>query len=120
MLALIAWVAIGAAATALLELPTASWLSIAFFVVFFLGFVTYYWRMAYVVDERGVTYRGPTEEVRLLWEDIDEVRQPEVPLGGYTVVAGKGAGLVLSKWVGRREDLVDIIVARAGLWPSAK
>lgn len=116
LLALILWVGVGALAALSPEMPASTLVSVAFFVVFFLGFVTHYWRMAYVVDEYGVTYRGATDFVHVAWEDINEVRDSEMPLGGHYVSA-RGGGFVLSSFVRGHDKLLELIVARAGLFP---
>ena len=118
LVALLCWIAIGGIAFLTGDIPLAAALSIAFFVLFFLVFVAYYWSMAYVVDEYGVTYRGATEFEHFSWEDIVNVRWSEVPLGGYLVSTKKG-DFVLSTFIKGREKLVELIVARAGLFPEA-
>lgn len=116
LLALIAWLAIGIAAALAGGMPLYAFASIGFFVAFFLTFVFYYWSMAYVVDEYGVTYRGATEFAHFPWEDIVQVRNSEVPLGGYYIATKRG-GFVLSNFIRGREQLVETIIARAGLFP---
>src|SRR5688500_18912475 len=116
--ALLVWIAIGGMALFACALPLAAALSVAFFVLFFLVFVAYYWSMAYVVDEYGVTYRGATEFEHFSWEEIVHVRWSDVPLGGYLVSTKKG-DFVLSTFIKGRERLVELIVARAGLFPEA-
>ncbi len=113
--ALVVWLAAGVLATWYV-LPLASFVSIAFFVVFFLIFVTHYWQMAYVVDEYGVSIRSPTDFVHHAWEDIEQIRSSEFPLGGY-YVATKNGGFVISHFLKGRDVLVDIVIARAGLFP---
>lgn len=115
--ALLVWLALGVVVALSDAIPAKTLLSIGFFVAFFAGFVTYYWSMAYVVDEHGVTYRGATDVVHIPWEDIDEVRDSEMPLGGAYVDSRYGR-LSLSSFVRGHEKLVDIIVARAGLFPT--
>jgi len=115
--ALVLWAAIGAFVAVSSLMPATTLLSVGFFVVFFTGFVAYYWSMAYVVDEYGVTYRGATDFVHIAWEDIDGVKTSELPLGGAYVSSERG-GLVLSHFVRGHEKLVDLIVARAGLFPT--
>ena len=113
--ALIVWLAAGGLA-AWYDLPLYTYASIAFFIVYFCAFVAHYWQMAYVVDEYGVTVRGPTDFNHFPWEDIEHVRSSEIPLGGYYVSTKEG-GFVLSGFVRGRERLLDMIVARAGLFP---
>lgn len=113
--ALLIWLAaLGVAA--IFALPLYTYVSIAFFIVYFCMFVVYYWKIAYVVDEHGVTVRGPTDRNHYAWEDIENVRSSEIPLGGYYVSTKKG-GFVLSSFVEGRERLLDVIITRAGLFP---
>lgn len=118
LLALLMWMSVGLAGAAFGSLPPQAFASIAFFVLFFSGFVAYYWSMAYVVDEYGVTYRGVSEFIHFPWEEIENVRDSELPLGGYYVTT-KAGGFVLNKFVRGREELRDLIIARAGLFPVA-
>lgn len=106
------------AIAAQLGLGAGAYFSILFFILFFCGFAVYYWSMAYVVDEHGVTYRGATDFVYVPWEDIREVKSSDLPLGGW-IVNARGGGIVLSKFVRQRAELVDLIIARAGLFPTA-
>ena len=99
-------------------MPPQTLVSVGFFVVFFTGFVAYYWSMAYIVDEYGVTYRGATDFVHIPWDEINAVRNSELPLGGAYVSSGRG-GLVLCQFVRGHAKLVDLIVARAGLFPTS-
>ena len=113
--ALVVWL-IAAVLAAWYALPVYTYASIAFFIIYFCMFVAHYWQMAYVVDEYGVTVRGPTDFNHFAWEDIEHVRSSEIPLGGYYVTT-KDGGFVLSSFVIGRDRLVDMIVARAGLFP---
>jgi hypothetical protein len=114
--ALLLWVVVGLAGAIFDALPAQAFASIGFFVLFFSGFVAYYWSMAYVVDEYGVTYRGATEFIHFPWEEIENVRDSDLPLGGYYVTT-KAGGFVLNKFVRGRDELRDLIIARAGLFP---
>lgn len=118
LMALLAWLGIGCLAAAAGGMPLYAFLSIAFFVLFFLVFVFYYWSMAYVVDEYGVTIRGATDFSHFPWEDIVNVRWSEIPLGGYYITTKRGS-FVLSSFIRGREKLVELIIARAGLFPLA-
>lgn len=118
LVALLAWIAIGGIALVTHTVPLAAVLSIAFFVLFFLVFVAYYWSMAYVVDEYGVTYRGATEFEHFSWEEIQHVRWSDIPLGGYLISTKRG-DFVLSTFIKGRERLVEMIIAKAGLFPEA-
>lgn len=114
--ALVLWVGIGVVAAFEDDLPTHAFASIAFFVAFFLVFVAYYFSMAFVVHEYGVTYRGATEFVHFDWEDIVKVDLSNVPLGGYTVTTTQGV-FVLSSFIKGHQALAELIAARAGLLP---
>jgi hypothetical protein len=116
--ALVAWVVVGAAAVVSGAGTAAALLSVGLFVAFFSLHVLYYWSMTYVVDEYGVTYRGATAFEHFAWEDIVQVRESLLPLGGDFVTT-TGGGFVLSSFVDQRERLRDLIVARAGLFPLA-
>ncbi len=116
LLAMFGWLAIGLYAALLRGMPLYVFLSVGFFVGFFLLFVTYYWRMVYVVDEYGVTYRGATEFEHFPWEDIEQIKDSDLPLGGW-YISTKGGGFVLSFFVKERQRLLDTIIARAGLFP---
>ena len=109
------WLA-AAVLAAIFALPLRTFAAIAFFIVFFFAFVAHYWRMAYVVDEYGVTVRGPTDFNHFPWEDIEHVRRSEIPLGGH-YISTKNGGFVLSGFVDGRQRLLDMIVTRAGLFP---
>ncbi len=114
--ALASWVGLGAYGLYLQALPAKAIVSVGFFVTFFIAFARYYWRMAYVVDTDGVTYRGATDAIHIAWDDIQELRNSDHPLGGYCVETKRGP-LVLSHFVHEHKKLADLIVARAGLFP---
>lgn len=115
--ALVAWLAVGCLAATIGNMPSYAFLSIAFFVLFFLVFVTYYFSMTYVVHEYGVTYRGATEFEHFDWEEIVHIHGTGIPLGGYYVMTKTG-GFVLSSFIKGHETLVELIAARAGLMPE--
>ncbi len=117
LLALMLWVGVGVAAAVVEGVPAGAFVPIAFFVLFFSIFVFYYWSMAYVVDEYGVTYRGATDFEHFGWEEITQVRGSEIPMGGY-YISTKTGGFVLSNVIKGREALVEMIIARAGLFPG--
>ena len=115
LVALCVWL-LAAVLAAIYDLPLYTYVSIAFFVVYFLAFVAHYWQMAYVVDEYGVTVRGPTDFTHFAWEDIEQVESSDIPLGGHYVSTKQG-GFVLSSFVMGRDRLLEMIIARAGLFP---
>jgi len=111
------WLSAGVLA-ACYSLPLSTFVSIAFFIVFFVAFVAHYWRMVYVVDEYGVTV-GASEQNHFRWEDIEQVRPSDIPLAGYYVSTKRG-GFMLSSFVTQRRRLLDTIIARAGLFPMPR
>jgi len=109
------WILVAVEANFRTGLPASAGLTAIFFVLFFAGFSAYFWSMAYVVDEYGVTYRGATDFRHYAWEDIVQVKDSQLPLGGWIVMTKRG-GFVLSNFVRGKDRLVDLIVARAGLF----
>jgi hypothetical protein len=116
LVALFVWLAVGLLAAFVDNMPSYVFVSIGFFVLFFLVFVAYYFSMAFVVHEYGVTYRGATEFEHFDWEEIVNIHGTGVPLGGYYVTTTHG-GFVLSSFIKGHETLVELIAARAGLLP---
>lgn len=114
--ALVVWLLVGGVAAFIEGMPSYAFASIAFFVAFFLVFVAYYFSMAFVVHEYGVTYRGATEFEHFDWDEIIQINGTGVPLGGYYVTT-KSGGFVLSSFVEGHDALVQLIAARAGLMP---
>lgn len=112
--ALILWVGVGMLAIVAGGVPGHALAAIVFFVVFFLVFVAHYFRMAFIVDDHGVTYRGATDLQHFDWEDIVQVDCVDVPLGGYYVKTRQG-GFVLSSFIKGHRALADLIIRRAGL-----
>lgn len=117
LVAFVFWLA-GATLSVVGRLPNYAIASAAFFVVFFLVFVAYYWSMAFVIDEYGVTYRGATEFEHFDWDEIIHLQSSEIPLGGYYVTTRSGGGFVLSGFIRQHRELAELIAARAGLMPS--
>ena len=115
LFALILWLSLGVWATFWGALPTRSLAAIAFFIIFFVGFASYYWGMTYIVDERGLTVRGH----HFPWEVIESVQKSPLPLVGWEVTTAKG-NFVLDTFVRRRALLLDVIIARAGLFPATE
>lgn len=116
LLALLLWVFVAIVAAFTEGMPSHAFASIAFFVLFFVVFVAYYFSMAFVVNEYGVTYRGATEFEHFDWEDIVKVDGSSVPLGGYYVTTTRG-GFVLSSFIKGHEALAELIIRRANLVP---
>lgn len=118
VLALSVWIGVLIWAAWLGALDPRSLAGVLFFVAFFVLFTRYYWRMMYVLDDSGVTVRrGPGGPGRHFpWESIEAVRRSSVPLGGWEVLTKRGV-FVLDVFVGGRARLLDVIVARTGLFP---
>lgn len=115
--AIASWVGLGTYGLYLQALPAEAILSVGFFVTFFIAFARYYWRMGYVVDTDGVTYRGAAQAIHIAWDDIKTLHDSANPLGGYRVETKYGP-FVLSHLVYEHKKLADLIVARAGLFPT--
>lgn len=99
-------------------LPPKAVTGVLFFVTFFGAFAHHFFSVAYVVDETGVTVRrGPLGSGFFPWESIESVEPSGVPLGGWAVTTARGV-FVLDAFVAGRARLIDVIVARAGLFPS--
>ncbi len=96
--------------------PLKTWLSTAFFILFFAVSLTYYWRTRIVVDARGITYRGM---VRTRHFSFDDIRKVDVLPGPVTVYAIRGrAGLVhFTSFFQHHQHLARLLVERAGLAP---
>jgi hypothetical protein len=116
LVALVIWLAVACAAAFVGNVPSHAVASIMFFIAFFVVFVSYYFSMAFVVHEYGVTYRGATEFEHFDWDEIVQVDSMQVPLGGYYVTTKRG-GFVLSGFIAGHEALAQLIAARAGLLP---
>jgi hypothetical protein len=117
LLALVLWLTVGVIAAFESDgMPAHVFVAIAFFVVFFLIFVAYFFSMTYVVNEYGVVYRGATEFIHVEWDDILQVDNSMVPLGGYYVTTKRG-GFPLNAMVRGHQELAELIIARAGLMP---
>lgn len=113
---LVIWTAVALFAASLDGVPASAFWAIAFFIVFFFVCVTYYFNLAYVVHEYGVTYRGATEFDHFDWDEIMQVDPSDVPLGGYSVTTTRGV-FFLNSFVKEHEALAELIIARAGLMP---
>jgi hypothetical protein len=116
--ALVVWTVVAVIALIGHDLPASTRATALFFVAFFIGFSAYYWCMTYVVDEYGLTYRGATDFLHIPWEDVLQVRDSQIPLGGWVVTTRRG-GLVLSNFVRGHDRLREVIVARAGLFSES-
>jgi len=114
--ALAIWLGLAVVAATLDEVPAHVFAGISFFVAFFVLCVRYYFRLSYVVDDAGLTYRGASALFHFGWDEIERVEESEILLGGSTVTTKHGQ-VVLNRFVHGYADLVEVIVARAGLFP---
>lgn len=96
--------------------PAKTFLSAAFFIVFFGLSLTYYVRTAIVVDSVGLTYRGI---VRTEFFTFDDIRKVDVLPGPVTVYAirGKGRFVHFTSFFKHHQRLVALLIERAGLAP---
>lgn len=115
LLAAVIWFGVTVVTFWLDSVPATTPLIALAFLLFFLGYTAHFWSMRYVVDEYGVTCLGATEFEHYPWEDIIQVRDADLPLGGWVVTTRRG-GFIVSSFVARLDRLVDVIVARAGLF----
>jgi hypothetical protein len=94
--------------------PLKTWLSTAFFIVFFAVSLAYYGRTRIVVDAGGITYRGMVRTRRFLFDDI---RKVDVLPGLVTVYAIRcREGLVhFTSFFQHHQHLARLLVERAGL-----
>jgi hypothetical protein len=97
--------------------PTRTWLSALFFVVFFAVSVLYYLRTAIIVDTRGLTYRGMMRTERF---DFAEIRKIDVLPGPVTVYAIRARGRLVhfTSFFKHHRRLVELVVDRAHLAPE--
>ena len=116
---LVAWLSVGALAATLDGVPFHAFAAIGFFVGFFVLCVSYYFNLAYVAHEYGITYRGATEFDHFDWDEIEHIEPSMILLGGYTVTTKRGV-FVLNRWITGYDDLVEMIIARAGLFPVTR
>ncbi|NOK31917.1 PH domain-containing protein [Corallococcus exercitus] len=96
--------------------PLQTFLSAAFFVVFFAVAVAYYGRTRIEVDARGITCRGMVRTRRFSFADI---RKLDVLPGPVTVYAIRGSkGFVhFTSFFRHHQRLARLLVERAGLSP---
>jgi hypothetical protein len=116
LVALAIWLGVLATAVAV-DAPARAYGGIAFFLLFFLVFVAYYFSMSFTVHEYGLTYRGATEFMHVDWDEIVKVELSKLPLGGWYVTT-KSGGFVLSSFLKDAAALAELVAARAGLMPQ--
>lgn len=97
--------------------PTRTFLSTIFFILFFGVSVLYYLRTAIIVHGTGLTYRG-------IWRTIhfgfDDIRKVDVLPGPVTVYAirVKGRLVHFTSFFKHHQRLVELLIDRAGLAPT--
>lgn len=116
LFALAVWVLVLVTAL-LVGAPAQAYGGIAFFLLFFLTFVAYYFSMSFTVHEYGLTYRGATEFMHVDWDEIVKVEISNLPLGGWWVTT-KDGGFMLSSFLDDAAALAELVAARAGLMPQ--
>jgi hypothetical protein len=97
--------------------PLVTWLSTAFFIVFFAVSLTYYARSAIVLDARGMTYRGMVRTQRFSFADIRNVHVLPGPVTIYAV-RGKDRLVHFTSFFSQHRTLMELLVQRAGLSPQ--
>lgn len=97
--------------------PTKTFISAGFFIVFFAISLAYYARTAIVVDQSGITYRGI---VRTRHFRFAEIMKVDVMPGPVTVYAIRFRGSLVhfTSFFAQHRRLMELLVDRAGLAPS--
>lgn len=98
------------------EVPTRTFLSAGFFVVFFLVSLTYYARSAVYVDAGGVTFRGMLRTRRFSFQDIRKVDVLPGPVIVYAVRVNQRF-VHFTSFFQQHRRLMELLVERAGLAP---
>ncbi len=98
------------------EVPLKTFLSAAFFVVFFAISVAYYGRTAVVVDSGGVTFRGMVRTRRFSFSDIRKVDVLPGPVIVYAVRVNQRF-VHFTSFFQQHRRLMELLVERAGLAP---
>lgn len=99
------------------KVPTTTFLSAAFFVVFFAVALTYFARAAVFVDASGVTYRGMVHSKRLTFADIRKVDVMPGPVTLYEI-RGHHTLFHFTSFFSHHRRLMELLVERAGLAPG--
>jgi hypothetical protein len=94
--------------------PWKTFLSTAFFIVFFALSVAYYGRTAIFVDAAGFTYRGMVRTLRFSFRDISKVHVLPGPVTVYSVRAGH-MGIHFTSFFSHHRQLMELLVQKAGL-----
>jgi hypothetical protein len=94
--------------------PTRTFLSAGFFIVFFAISLAYYSRTAIVVDQSGVTYRGIVRTYRFSFAELLKVDVLPGPVTVYAI-RFKGRGVHFTSFFAQHRRLMELLVDRAGL-----
>jgi hypothetical protein len=97
--------------------PTKTFISAGFFIIFFGISLAYYARTAIVVDQSGVTYRGIVRTQRFSFADILKVDVMPGPVTVYAV-RFKGRFVHFTSFFAQHRRLMELLVDRAGLAPT--
>lgn len=97
--------------------PTKTFVSAGFFIVFFGISLAYYARTAIVVDQSGVTYRGIVRTQRFSFADILKVDVMPGPVTVYAV-RFRGKFVHFTSFFAQHRRLMELLVDRAGLAPT--
>ena len=116
ILALLSWVSIALVALTSRDLPFSIFAAIAFFVSFFVFCVSYYSKLHYVINEYGIILMSTGFVSQFDWSEIEKIEPSRIPSGGYIVTTERG-GFVVNGFIDGQKALVDLIIARAGLFP---
>lgn len=98
------------------EVPIRTFLSAAFFVVFFALSVAYYGRSAVLVDSGGVTFRGMVRTHRFSFSDIRKVDVLPGPVIVYAVRVNQRF-VHFTSFFQEHRRLMELLVERARLAP---
>ena len=96
--------------------PAQTFLTVAFFIVFFAISLAYYARSAVFVDARGVTFRGMLRTHRFAFSEIRKVQVLPGPVTVYAVGV-RERFVHFTSFFGQHRRLMELLVERAGLAP---
>ena len=85
------------------------------FIALFVAVALYYWSMRITVDEYAVTYKGLLAFHSYAFDDIIDIRVTPVPGMTNYDVRTRFDGLCFTSMISDHEDLLRMIIDRAGL-----
>jgi hypothetical protein len=109
------WIAVFCALLVLRGATQGSFLSAAFFIALFTACAAFYNRLAYTVNDQGLTVRMWSVDRVYPFEDILRVDVLPGVVGTTYAVRLKGGSLTFSSLLGGHERLCSLIVRRARL-----